>query len=39
MTFLQEILKDVDRDERIEKLEETFKGLVEEYQDILLKYN
>ncbi|RGB35623.1 acyl-CoA N-acyltransferase [Rhizophagus diaphanus] len=35
----KEILKDIDRDERIEKLEETFKSLVEEYQDILLKYN
>ncbi|GBB87356.1 hypothetical protein RclHR1_01380018 [Rhizophagus clarus] len=35
----KEILKDVDRAERIEKLEETFKGLVEEYQEILLKYN
>ncbi|CAG8440834.1 7101_t:CDS:10 [Funneliformis mosseae] len=35
----KEILKDVDRAERIGKLEETFKGLIEEYHEIILKYN
>ncbi|RIA88041.1 acyl-CoA N-acyltransferase [Glomus cerebriforme] len=35
----KEVLKDIDRAERIEKLKETFEALVGEYQEILLKYN